>query len=46
MEVVEDQGDEAFYDRLDSAYPTDDEDTEVYVNFLISFSRTTNFSVK
>lgn len=37
MEVVEDQGDEAFYDRLDSAYPTDDEDTEVYVIFSFHF---------
>lgn len=37
MEVVEDQGDEAFYDKLDSAYPTDDEDTEVVLIFLFHF---------
>lgn len=29
MEVVKDKGDEALYDKLDSAYPTDDDDTEV-----------------
>ncbi|KAI4317958.1 hypothetical protein L6164_025778 [Bauhinia variegata] len=30
METLKDEGDEALYDRLDSAYPTDDEeDTEV-----------------
>lgn len=28
MDVVKDQGDEALYDKLDSAYPSDDEDTE------------------
>lgn len=31
MEVVKDKGDEALYDKLDSAYPTDDDDTEVYI---------------
>ena len=30
MHGMEDQGDEEFYDRLDSSYPTDD-DTEVQI---------------
>ncbi|KAK7344023.1 hypothetical protein VNO77_13222 [Canavalia gladiata] len=29
MEKVKDEGDEALYDKLDSAYPTDDENSEV-----------------
>ena len=31
MHGMEDQGDEEFYDRLDSSYPTDDDDTEVKI---------------
>lgn len=34
MEVVKDQGDEALYDKLDYAYPTDDEDDESEVSSL------------
>lgn len=37
MDVVKDQGDEALYDKLDSAYPSDDEDTEVSVVDNFSF---------
>lgn len=44
MEVVKDHGDEALYDKLDSAYSTDD-DTEVYIIYCL-FSRTANFSLK
>lgn len=29
MEIVEDRGDDELYDKLESAYPTDDDDTEV-----------------
>lgn len=29
MDIVKDHGDEELYDKLDSAYSTDDEDTEV-----------------
>lgn len=29
MAAVKDQGDEALYNKLDSAYPSDDEDDEV-----------------
>jgi len=29
MEKVKDEGDEALYDKLDSAYATDDESSEV-----------------
>ena len=34
MEAVKDRGDEALYDRLDSAYPTDDEDPEVSISLI------------
>lgn len=37
MDVVKDQGDEALYDKLDSAYPSDDEDTGVSVVDNFSF---------
>lgn len=43
MDVVKDQADEVFYDKLDSAYPTDDEEeAEVSVLYIISFSGTAN----
>lgn len=29
MEMMKEKGDEAFYDKMDSAYPTDEEDSEV-----------------
>lgn len=29
MDRVKERGDEALYDKLDSAYPTDEEDSEV-----------------
>lgn len=38
MDVVKDQGDEVFYDKLDSAYPTDDEEeAEVCVVYYLIF---------
>ena len=36
MEVVKDHGDEALYDKLDSAYSTED-DTEVYIIYCFIF---------
>lgn len=39
MEVVKDQGDEALYDKLDSAYPTDDEESEVPPSLPPSYAR-------
>lgn len=37
MDVVKDRGDEVFYDKLDSAYSTDDEETEVCVIYYLIF---------
>ena len=31
--MIKDQGDEALYDKLDSAYPTEDEESEVRAYF-------------
>lgn len=37
MHDIDAQGDEEFYDRLDSSYPTDDDDdTEVFNFFSLS----------
>lgn len=35
MERVKDEGDEAFYDKLDSAYSADDDDSEVSLSLCI-----------
>ena len=32
MDIVKDQGDEAIYDKLDSSYPSEDDEYEVYVS--------------
>lgn len=34
MDSVKDQGDEALYNKLDSSYPTDDEDSEVCIYLI------------
>ena len=36
MENVKDKGDEALYDKLDSAYPSDDENYEVALSAIIT----------
>ena len=36
MEKVKDKGDEALYDKLDSAYPSDDENYEVALSAIIT----------
>lgn len=36
MEIVKDQGDEALYDKLDYAYPTDNEDSEVSLSLSLT----------
>lgn len=36
MEKVKDKGDEALYDKLDSAYPSDDENSEVALSSIIT----------
>lgn len=33
MDTVKDRGDEALYDKLDSSYPSEDEESEVCVDF-------------
>lgn len=35
MSIVKDHGDEEFYKKLESAYPTEDEDSEVVYCLLI-----------
>lgn len=43
MDIVKDQGDEALYDKLDSSYPSEDEESEVCV-YLISYNCSSNRS--
>ncbi|KAF7806999.1 CRM-domain containing factor CFM3A, chloroplastic/mitochondrial [Senna tora] len=40
MEIVKDQGDEALYDKLDYAYPSDDEDSEVSLSLSLTHTHT------
>ncbi|KAI5347921.1 hypothetical protein L3X38_000808 [Prunus dulcis] len=39
MDSVKDQGDEALYNKLDSSYPTDDEDSEEVDAYLETYNR-------
>lgn len=36
MDLVKDQGDEELYNKLDAAYPTDNEETEREVNYFFT----------